>query len=864
EAHQHEIVHRDVKSANVLITHAGDAKILDFGIAALVGETKMTTAGVDFGTAAYMSPEQLKGEPVDHRTDIWALGVVLYEMLTGSLPFSSKFQPGVVYAILHEEPVPVNTANPAVPDDVAAVVQKALANKVEARYQRMSDMVADLAAAIGEGKIAGIGELISRSLRVKRVRRAIVAVGAGAVALLGAFIIWQTFSPADLASPPSSIAVMSCENQTGDTSYNKLRRIIPNLLITKLQTLKGLEVTTWSRLRDLAKQAGAEDVETIDRDLGFQLCQMDGVEAIALPSVSKLGDILVTYVEVVEVESKRHIASASAKGEGDESILGHQIDDLGRQISEAMGLSLNQSSTLHESLTDVTTNSMEAYELYLRGVEARLRFDFIGARVLLEKAVRLDTTFAYAYFELSKTLGGLALYRLSNEALAVAYRFSHKTTDLERRYIKAEWVRWKGGPTKIFKSIVRDYPKEKHVLYLLAKTFAATDAEQAIGYLKRALELDPNYVFALNLLGYLYMRIGEFERARECFERYASILPDNPNVYDCMGELYFRMGKLDMAVAEYKKTTDMDPNFFYSWTGLAYISAVREDYGTALGYAERMIANAPSPAIAARGYHLRAFFFHWLGRSREALEDLQTAERLNLDTGGIWLTTRDRVLRAMIFHDLGDFARSRTEFNAPGTLGQDHERCTDYSSGIVLVGQGLSDLNEGDIGSARVKLTMLDSLLGLPICMRAHLSFVRNSFLAEILIREKRFGECISHCDTVKVPRIFKLAPGNTFLYNFPFLVDQRARALEARGLINEAIAEYRRLLTFDPESDSRRLIHPLYHYRLGRLCERAGMGSVARNEYEAFLRLWDKADPDKPEPEDARKRMARLPVSSK
>jgi tetratricopeptide (TPR) repeat protein len=861
EAHRHEIVHRDVKSANILVTGAGDAKILDFGIAALAGETRLTTTGIDFGTAAYMSPEQLKGEPVDHRSDIWSLGVVLYEMLTGWLPFSSKFQPGLVYAIMHEEPVPVNSVNAGVPDDVAVVVQKALAKRVEQRYQRMSEMVADLEAATGEGGSAGLGELISRSLRVKRVRRVIAAIGAGAVALVGTFIIWQTLSPDGSASPPRSIAVIGCENHTGDTSYNKLQRIIPNLLITKLQTLEGLEVTTWSRLRDLAEQAGVEDVQAIDRDLGFELCQMDGVEAIALPSVEKLGDILVTHVEVVEVESKRHITSASAKGEGGESILRHQIDDLGRQISEAMGLSLSQGSYSRGSIGDVTTTSMEAYEYYLRGAEAGRRFDFNGARALLEKAIRLDTTFAYAYFELWGILNGLMLGKLSREALNAAYRFSHKTTDLERRYIEAEYVPWKeGGTTQIYESIVRDYPKEKHAFHALARGCEATDTERAIEYLKRALDLDPNYSYALNALGYSYMRLGEFDRARDCFERYASVLPDNPNVFDCMGELYFRTGKLDMAVAEYKKTTEMDPNFFYSWTGLAYISAIREDYETALGYTERMIAYAPSPAISAAGYRQRAFFGHWLGRSKEALEDLNTAERLNLDAGGIYLTTRDRMLRAMILHDLSDFAQSRTAFDTPGALGWRAQSRPDYSRGISFVGQGLSDLIEGAVRSARVKLKTVDSLLGQPTCRQAHLSFVRDSYLAEILLREGRIGDCISHCDTVKVPRIFQLSFGEVFLYNFPFLVDQRARALERKGMMKEAIAEYRRLLSFDPESDNRRLIHPLYHYRMAKLCERKGLISDARNAYETFLRMWKNADPDWPEPEDARKRLASLP----
>jgi tetratricopeptide (TPR) repeat protein len=218
----------------------------------------------------------------------------------------------------------------------------------------------------------------------------------------------------------------------------------------------------------------------------------------------------------------------------------------------------------------------------------------------------------------------------------------------------------------------------------------------------------------------------------------------------------------------------------------------------------------------------------------------------------------------MILHDLGEFARSRTELDKSSTLGWKENSCPDYSRGIWLGIEGLSDLMEGDILSARLKLTTIDSLIRLPICMRAHLSSVRNVYLAEILFREGRFGDCINHCDSVNVPRIFVMAMGIPPLYNFPFLVDQRARSLEAKELIDEAIAEYRRLLTFDPDSDNRRLIHPLYHYRLARLCERAGMVSDAQDEYEVFLRQWNKADPDRAELEDAKNRIARLPDSRK
>ena len=875
EAHSQGVVHRDLKSNNIMIDKEGNVRIMDFGIARSLTRKSITDKDVMIGTPKYMSPEQVEGKPLRQGTDIYSLGIILYEMLTGHVPFDADTALSVAYKHVNEVPTEPKKINAQIPENLNRLILKCLEKEREKRYQSAEEMRSDLENVekdlpLTDREIPRKKPLTSKEITVQfSLKKLYVPVVAILAIAIIAVILWRLFHKREVVPLPQekqSIAVISFKNQTGDSTFDYLGEAIPNLLITSLEQSEYLSVTTWQRMSDLLKQLGKEDTEFINQDLGFELCRLDGIDAIVLGSFIKAGDMFATDAKVLDVKTKKLLKSVSSRGEGAGSILERQIDELSNEISKGVGIPERKIKAAQKPIVEVTTDSLSAYNFFLRGREDYGKFYFDDARRFLEKAVELDPTFAEAYLYLSLAHQMLGNYKERDETYEKARSFSESAPIKERLYIEAFYARDiekdREKYFRILKQMEQKYSKEKKIYYSLGLEYKERGLfKEAINEFQKTLQLDPEYGSALNEIAYTYANLNNFEKAIEYFENYVAVSPGDANPFDSMAELYFIMGKLEEAIEYFEKTLEIKPDFGSEWN-IAYVLALRENYAEATQWIEQLISKAPSPGLKAEGLIWKGFYRYWLGSSLKSLDDLRSAEELAQSVGNdLWVAWIDWV-RGWVYYDKGEYELSRKSFqNWFDILARNFPPSEDFFKGLLRIYLSYVDLRQEQIDSAKVNLVEIESFIDVlnPFSKR-RIEFRHDLLNAEILLADGLVDESIKVGQEILPLDVDQgMLTWYVISYNFPFLKDVLARAYQQKGERDKAIAEYERLITFDPQSKDRSLIHPLYHFRLALLYEQKGWKGKAIEHYEKFLSLWKDADPGIAEVEDARERLARL-----
>ena len=875
EAHKLGVVHRDLKPQNIMLDEDGNARIMDFGIARSLSGRGITGAGVMIGTPEYMSPEQVEGKDIDQRSDLYSLGVILYEMVTGRLPFTGDTPLSIAHKHKYEAPEDPKKLNTQLPDDLARVILRCLEKDKAKRYQTAEELRTDLEKVeqglpTTERVIAPRKSFTSREITVKfNLRKLAVPLSAVLVLATAAVILWKFIPRQKAPAAPkieNSIAVISFENQTGDKSYDYLQKAIPHLLITSLEQKGGAYIPTWERLRDLMKQAGKGDKDQIDADIGFELCRREGVQDLVLGSFMKAGDMFALDVKVLDVETKKLLKSASSKGKGVDSILASQIDDLSAEIWQGIGLSAAGDQFAPTKVSNVTTNSMEAYNYFLKADEETNRLHMESGRQLLERALELDPTFALAHAWLAFVLINMGDVKASREEFELAKRYSAKATEKERLYIEADYARYVEidllAYSNLLEQLVGKYPKEKQFHLDLGVILRNTDLPRSIGESAKALELDPQFGPALDALGWSYRKTGDYEKSLEYHRRYAALYPDSTDPLESMAMTYLKMGDLDQARAKLSDALAIEPDSYWSHKGNFYIAALKQDYPEAKKWADHLISPTRSPADIIEGYWCRALLELWLGRFKSAMEALREPGELADRVSNKSLRDFTDYFKGCIYLERGEFELGRKCLQA----------CWDYETvtrpvdrperkmiyGYALV---LCELGLGRIDSARSRWTEIQRYLAKPADTNAwDMALTLDLLSVEIQLREGAAnvaGSLIERAKALEPPVVFI----HFYLtaYNLLPFKDVLARAFQQNGEIDKAIAEYERLTTVGPQNISRAMILPLYYYRLAKLYEQKGATAKAIENYRKFLDLWKDADPGLPEVEDTRTRLAGL-----
>jgi serine/threonine protein kinase/tetratricopeptide (TPR) repeat protein len=491
------VVHRDVKPENVLLDEVtGRALLADFGIARAVAADaggSSTGQGVAVGTPVYMSPEQAAGEEIDSRSDLYALGVVAYEMLAGHPPFQGPHRI-VVSKHIAERPVPIERVRPETPRELAGAIMRALEKQPGERWQS------------GEEFCQAVAGERATSLPDRRVRRRLVALAAVALAILTATVglVRRSPGPPRGVNPRHSILVLPFDNLRDDRSVDWLRDGSVSMLGLNLSQWNDLTVVDHERLHDLLARHRLKVGDEIGLDMARRLAREAGVWTVVLGDFTPAGDSLHLAARVFDVASGKRVDIARVDDRPGADVR-PLFDQLAAKLLDLSGAP----NEIRTGLARSTTTSLEAFRSYLSGVEQLNRWDLTGAERSLGRAIALDTTFGLAYYKLALTRGWLAGTEdsISDRLMLRATTYSANLPTHERTVINA------------YRAFIGDQYGEARSLYhqLIARDGGDADAwyglgeawfhdtagineapawTQALRAFKRTLALDPNYALA--------------------------------------------------------------------------------------------------------------------------------------------------------------------------------------------------------------------------------------------------------------------------------------------------------------------------------------------------------------------------------
>jgi len=574
EAHDNDIVHRDIKPENIMVDSKNRIKVMDFGLAKLKGTGNLTKSGSTVGTMAYMSPEQIQGQDVDHRSDIFSFGVVLYELLTGNTPFRGEHEAAMMYSIVNEEATPLSEYLPDAHSDLYHILDRLLEKEPEERYQSAADVLTELkrlkrktsskqipvssapsskdrthtvpAAPEGEEVQSQPQRSTSVTITIPEFgkRKAVIAIGIGVVALI--LVAYWFFSMPSISVPEDrSLAVLPLENLSPDPEDVFFADGIHEDIITHLSTIGDLRVITRGsvmRYTDMPRNYSA-----IAGDLG--------VAVLLEGTVRRLGDRVRVSVQLIEADTERNLWAGTYDKDLDDIF---EIQrELSREIADALHASLTPQEL--ERLEKLPTENTEAYNFYVQAREYLSRPGYStdnweSAIQLLERAIEHDPQFAHAYASLS---------------------FVHAA------------------------------------MYWFARDRSRERIDKAGEMVERALMLNPDLPEAHMAKGnYLYWGHREYERALEHLNIALESIPNNSELHSAIGAIHRRLGNWELGIEQFKKAIELDPRNANHYQQLAGTHKRMRNYSEAVQAIDRQIDLAPDAPIE---FTRAQIYFAWHG-----------------------------------------------------------------------------------------------------------------------------------------------------------------------------------------------------------------------------------------------------------
>ena len=878
EAHNLGIVHRDLKSSNIMIDKAGNARIMDFGIARSSKSKGLTGPSVAIGTPEYMSPEQAEAKAIDHRSDIYSLGVILFEMVTGQLPFRGDSPLSIAIKHKSERPLDPQEINAQIPESLNLLILKCLAKAKEERYQT-ADQILNRLGEIEKSFPAPTRDISTQSTQKSRdftvtlnFKKLWIPSLIIIILVVAGMILWgPRLKKGMIPSSPDkpTIAVVYFENVTGEAALDKWRRGFALLLMHDLTQSQYIDVLRGDELVTILQELNQLDAISYSSDVLREIASRGNCTHVLSGNYILDGEKLRINTDLIDAATGNTISTEHIEGVGVD-IMFDLVDELTPRIKKGLELSAEQiASDTDLMIAQITTPIPEALDFYQRGWRARWEGTG-GYFEAMEQAIELDPEFAMAYRSLSQTFYNQRNTSKGREYMRKAFEFRHRASEAEQYQIEGDYY---GRFEKDYDKAIEAYKK---VLNLDPDSSLANgnlgfnlilieDWDEAILRLEQERQKGTKSRVSHSNLARAYMGKGMYENAKDVLESYINIFGEYSGPHWRLADVNMCLGKYDLAFIEINKSIDLTYASYQDlWTlgnvqlCMGKLNEAEQEYLKLLNL-EGFPTRTRTDELVAKTYGSESL--HSLHLIRGQFGNARIHEKKGIDltreighlewNAKFLLYSAYSNLRTGNFDDaLADslfaFDVARSDENRYW-----QERSLHYTGIITLskgeLGKAVEIANELkdliDSGYNRKAVRFYDHLIGLIHLAKGELSDAKDSF-------EKAINNL--HSQYFLLNSAIRSNDQALFLDSLAFVFFDMGEVVRAQEVYDRITSLTLGRLHYGD-------IYAKSFYMLGRIYEQQGETTKAIEHYDKFLTLWKDSDPGQAEVQDARERVTEL-----